>query len=389
MKRTKKTHALGIVAALILVLMPTISQAQEAENDSLRHNALDKVIDFAETVLDVLTIDHSSWSLAIYPAASYSGRQGLALGIMPMLQLRNPNLPRPTTITPSALISTKGMWELQCDADIYLKNGQTILAKAEFYRQPDDYFGIESIHNGETIAKYKYRRFLFTADYLKKIGTTVQIGISTDFTYHSFTSIENCSDTIAQEIGLAEKWTNGLGIVAGIDTRDNVLNPRCGWYANMKVMSYGGFIGSRHDFILATIDARRYIAIGKQSVMALQAYVSTATGRETPFHKMPGIGGTRLGRAIPHNLKHVDRNAWLIQAEFRFPVYWRIGATTWAGAGSVSHDINRDLINNSCGMFGCGLRFKVFPEHGLNLRLDAGLTTNGDHAIYFNIREAF
>ena len=91
MKRTKKTHALGIVAALIFVLMPTISQAQEAENDSLRHNALDKVIDFAETVLDVLTIDHSSWSLAIYPAASYSGRQDAPTAKPDLAQADNNN----------------------------------------------------------------------------------------------------------------------------------------------------------------------------------------------------------------------------------------------------------------------------------------------------------
>lgn len=377
-------HLLAIILSL---LIPSVSFAQSAD-DTTHANVIDKAIGLAETVLGALTVEKPQLSLALYPAASYSGRSGLAVGIMPMLQLRNMSLPRPATITPSALISTKGMWEAQCDADIYLKHEQTITAKAEFYYQPDDYYGYANRSKGKKLTEYDYRRYLLTADYLKGIGQGWQAGLAIDMTCHDFSNIKTDSAALKLEISDAEQWNNGAGLVMSYDTRDNPLYARQGWYARARVMTYQRWAGSKRAFTTSSVDIRHYWPIGTESVVAAQMYVATASGK-TPFHKMATMGGTRLGRAIDHNLKYVDRIAYLAQAEVRFPLWWRIGATTWAGAGNVAHTAGNDLVKDMHLMAGCGLRFKVFPSHGLNLRLDGGISTQGDRAIYFNIREAF
>jgi len=38
---------------------------------------------------------------------------------------------------------------------------------------------------------------------------------------------------------------------------------------------------------------------------------------------------------------------------------------------------------------GAGIRFRVLPDDGLNLRFDFGMTNRGDNAIYLTLREAF
>ena len=121
--------------------------------------------------------------------------------------------------------------------------------------------------------------------------------------------------------------------------------------------------------------------------MALQVYASHSWG-DAPFAKMPTFAGTRLGRAVGHSLKYVDRDAWLAQGEWRVPLFWRIGATCFVACGNA-HDGWGKAMEDVHLMAGGGLRFSVFPGKGLNLRLDGGVGTGGDHAIYFNIREAF
>lgn len=375
-----------IAAALAAFSVAITSSGQETDTVSVSWP--ERVVNFAETILDFLTIERDGWQLAIYPAASYSDRAGLAIGIMPMLQIDNSQSGKPTTITPSALISTKKMFEVQCDAEAYFRDGRNIVAKAEFYTQPDDYYAIGNADKDSALASYDISRYMLNCDFMQNISQSAwQIGLTLDATYHRFSEIDATTD-VENEIKSASKWSNGLGIALVFDTRDNVLYPRDGWFMRLRWLGYAEWLGSRDDFTTFTVDGRRYLPVGTESLVALQAYWSGAWG-DAPFHKMPAVGGTRLCRAIPHTYKYVDNYAWLLQAEFRFPIIWRIGATTFAGAGNVSHDIIDKILDDTHLMAGLGLRFKVFKDNGLNLRLDGGITSRGDHAVYFNIREAF
>lgn len=388
MQELMMTIKLRVVLSLMLLSISIRSMAS-VPADSTKHNALESMVGLAERILDVFTVDRPSWSFALYPAASYSGRTGLAVGVMPMFQLRRDGIDRPTTITPSALISTKGMFEIQCDADIYMKYRQSIVTKAEFYYQPDKYYGIASRDNGKEICEYKYHSYTFTADYCKGISEMISVGMNIDLALHRFESLPDTIDLrYLDEIKQAEDWTNGIGIVFSLDSRDNTLNPRNGSYSRLWITGYSTSIGSKQSFIKSKIDIRKYWALGKESVIAAQVYADYTPSDNTPFHKMASFGGTRLGRAIPHNLKYVDHVAWLTQCEVRFPVYWRIGATGWCGAGNASKSFDA-AFEDPHFMVGGGLRFKVFPEHGLNIRIDAGITSHGDRGVYLNVREAF
>lgn len=351
----------------------------------------DGAISLAETVLDALTIERQNYFLALYPAGSYSSRAGLALGVMPLLQLRHPRLPQPATFTPVVLFSTKRMFEIQCDADIYLPRAIDISAKFEFYKQPDDLYAVGNARGKSAIARYDFSRRLFTACVLKGLGPQLKwrLGLTFEADGYSFSGIELSAavDSVAafDLAASAEGTSVGGGLVGGYDGRDNVLFPSSGLYA---LVSFSAFSrGGGHGFSLLTADIRHYWGLPLRSVLAAQAYASASFG-DVPFTKMPTCGGTRLGRAIGHNLKYVDSGAWLAQAEWRVPLFWRLGAVAFAGVGNVASRLD-DAFSSVHAMCGAGLRLAVFPGKGLNLRLDGGVSSRGDHAIYLNVREAF
>lgn len=391
------TRLLQRFAFFLALFVSTQSAAQEQVTDSAKLSlplrAANGVINVAETVLDALTINRPAWSLALYPAASYSSRSGFAIGIMPMLQLRSSRLPRPATITPSVLVSTKRMFEVQCDADVYFNHRLDLTAKFEAQRQPDNLYNIGNQQNKHSIAQYYFSRQMLTAELLKGLGSSSpwRVGVTADFDRYSFSDIDAAPSDSSLAVAIASSGDGsnfGLGATFGFDSRNNALWPTCGSYTRLKFMGYGKIAGHGNAFGSATLDARRYIGFRSDHlVLALQAFADIRWG-DAPFPKLATCGGTRLGRAIGHNLKYIDNAAWLAQAELRAPLFWRVGGTVFGAAGNVGNRWD-NIFSNIHLMCGAGLRLAVFPGKGLNLRLDGGISSRGDKALYFNIREAF
>lgn len=384
--KTPTKHIISLAALLAMALTAPAASAQTAgaqADSAADRSLLERTVQWAEKVLDLLTVEGERWSVATYPAASYSGRTGLAVGIMQAWQHSGGRSHRPTTIAPTVLVSTKRMFEIQADADIYPSERISIGGKAEFFYLPDDYYGIGN-GSKSVLTEYTIHKYSLTADVLADVARCLRVGLTADICYVDFSGYD-AGLASAFESG----WCNGLGPMVQFDTRDDVVYPTSGWLATAAATGFWHGLGSRSDFVLAELDVRRYIDLHRRRVVAMQALLHTSTA-DAPFWKLPSCGGTRLGRAIPHSLKYVDRNAWLLQAEYRCPVYWRIGATAFAAAGNVSHTwAARELTDRVHLMLGGGLRFNVLPGRNLNMRLDAGISSRGDHAFYLNIREAF
>ncbi len=380
-------HLTLFCASLCLLACP-IARAESVDTTAHRSVA-DRVVGLAEFVLRHLTTEHQSWSAALYPAAGYSERTGLEVGLMGMLQVYGKNQSaRPATITPSFLVSTKRMFEVQCDADFYMRNTDVVL-KAEIYRLPDNFYAIGNGKNKQSLAEYTFERRMLTADVLHHIDmTNIRVGVALDADYYKFYGISLSDSTPTTNFFKENAGGNyGAGLLVAYDSRDNVVAPRRGSFLRLRLMGYADIWGVNRRSGAICIDGRHYWSLPLRSVLAAQLYAMHTWG-DVSFAKMPSCGGTRLGRAIGHSLKYVDQTAWLCQSEWRVPLFWRIGGTLFAGLGNVAHSAST-LLDNVHLMAGGGLRFAVFADKGLNLRLDAGVSSRGDRAIYFNIREAF
>ncbi|MCF0191432.1 MAG: hypothetical protein HUJ96_09235 [Marinilabiliaceae bacterium] len=362
------------------------NHSDESQNDSTIF--LDKVINLAEGIMQALTIEPNSgrWSLATYPAASYGHRTGFEIGIMPLLRIKSSkNLPA-SSITPAFLISTKRMWEVQCDMEIYPSSWLTINAKTEWMRLPDEYYGKAS-KDGKIRAKMLTRTLVFDNQFY--FGSNhFRIGPALHYYYASFSEIDSVDYNFlsaSNELRAANGHNLGFGVAFRVDTRDNNEWPSCGFLLQGEISGWHGDKG----FFTGNIDWRTYHHISlAESVIATQLYFGCASSK-TPFFLLPTFGGTRRDRAVNHNLKYINDMTWLFQAEWRIPLFWRLGATIWGGGGNDFGCDYPQPFKDSHAMAGLGLRLKIFPKSGLNMRLDAGIGSHGDHAIYLNIREAF
>lgn len=86
-----------------------------------------------------------------------------------------------------------------------------------------------------------------------------------------------------------------------------------------------------------------------------------------------------------------SKNQVVLQAEYRVPIAWRIGAVGFAGIGNVGdrvHNLNFQELKYS---YGGGLRVALNRKERLNLRVDYGwgVGESTSHGLYFQLGEAF
>ena len=86
--------------------------------------------------------------------------------------------------------------------------------------------------------------------------------------------------------------------------------------------------------------------------------------------------------------RYRDRQYLAGQAEYRFPLWWRIGGAAFAGMGDVAPDLGSFTFSSLKPSYGLGLRFMINKEEKVNIRLDYawGKETSG---FYLEITEAF
>jgi len=121
-----------------------------------------------------------------------------------------------------------------------------------------------------------------------------------------------------------------------------------------------------------------------KSVLALRAQMQQIAGEDLPVQVLPSLGGNGTLRGSPQD-RYLDRAAALVNAELRFPIWWRFGGVAGMDAGRVWHDVKdisrRDWASNPV----FGLRF--FMDTFV-VRVDMGLghETTG---LYFNFGHVF
>ena len=84
-----------------------------------------------------------------------------------------------------------------------------------------------------------------------------------------------------------------------------------------------------------------------------------------------------------------DKNQVVLQAEYRVPLFWRLGMVAFGGFGTVSNnfsDLDIQYLKYSSGL---GLRVALNKSEKLNLRLDYGIGQGKAKGFYFQLGEAF
>jgi outer membrane protein assembly factor BamA len=230
-----------------------------------------------------------------------------------------------------------------------------------------------------------YPRLRVTA--LKRVYPHLYAGLKYAFDYTTITQLTDTGRLIKGYIsGNNGGLVSGLGGALKYDNRDNQFYATKGYYVEFFALTNSVATGSSYRFDKYSLDMSTYIALPKKQVLAFNAYGTINTGN-VPFYQMAVLGGDSKMRGL-YQGRYRDKDAWILQAEYRAHLYWRLGFATFAALGAIAPDLNQFNLKYGHFTYGAGIRGLIDEKQHLNIRFDVGV--NSTHLnYYFTIGEAF
>lgn len=297
---------------------------------------------------------------------------------------------RPSTLFIGAIYTQLKQFTLQVKPEIYLQNNSFFLTGnflAE--RFPTKLWGIGPDTADELEEVYTPQRFLMELGMQKRLGQHLPLYLGFKYRLEStrITEVEPGKlldlDLVAGSNG---GFLSGPGIIISYDDRDNIFYPTSGYYLQASLFWNDSFFGSDFDYLSFNLNLRNYYEVGDNQILAIQALAETSSGN-VPFYRLPRLGGDSLLRGF-YNGRFRDMNLVAFQAEYRFPVWKRLGAVVFGAMGSLASrfaEISFDHLKYAAGF---GLRFKIIPRENANLRVDFAFGP-GTYGIYLKASESF
>lgn len=272
--------------------------------------------------------------------------------------------------------------------NIFTRN-ETFLLKGDlrFRNFPDRFYGIGNTSLRSNEEKYVYNLLQLKAMFLRQLKKDVFIGFDYEFeNEYGFKYTENGLLSSGTITGYKGGIGSALGAVAIIDTRDNIINAYKGSLTEFSTYFFSPVLGSSFRFMNVNGMYQKYWHLGKKRVLAMQ-HKARFTFGDVPFLDMSTLGGEDILRGYAKN-RYRDKNLIASQVEYRFPLFWRLGLTTFAGAGDIFNQMSDLSFKNLKYSVGTGLRFVINPAERLNIRLDYAYGREGG-LYYIMVAEAF
>ena len=196
-------------------------------------------------------------------------------------------------------------------------------------------------------------------------------------------------DELAEYEALGRLFVPTLSFILKYDTSDSQIHPTRGFRFILQDDWAAGFMGSSDAaFNRLTVDFRKYQRVfGAKDVFAVRALAQYVGGSDIPLFDYASLGGGNIMTAMrgyPLN-RFLDRGKFLVNAEYRFPLVWRLGGNVFFDSGTVwpsLRDIDFGTIAFDAGV---GLRFTM-PD--FVVRVDVAWSKEG-MGLYFNFGHIF
>lgn len=160
-----------------------------------------------------------------------------------------------------------------------------------------------------------------------------------------------------------------LGVV--LDERENLTAPRGGTYARLVASAAARVVGANVSYRRLTLDARRYVPLGVEHLIALQIQYDGVAGL-VPFDQLPMLGADTAMRGYARG-RYRDRHAVTAQVELRTGYWRRAGTVAFLGAGTVAPDRTRLTSGRWFPTAGVGVRALLIPRDRTVARVDLGI----------------
>ena len=288
-----------------------------------------------------------------------------------------------------ALYTTRKQLVVALNGSIYFPGERFIINEQFSYSSfPDNFWGLGKRAADSSKESYKYKQYYIYLHPQVLVSRNLFLGMV--YEYQRVFEVEYARGQLFDKenvMGRHGYHISGMGLSVTYDTRNNAFSPDRGVMLQFYFDHFAPAFGSDYQYTNFVLDARRFIKVYRGQVLALQAFGSFNTG-PTPLRSLAFIGGASNLRGY-YAGRFRDKNAAIVQAEYRVPLFWRIGAAGFAGMGNVGpelKDIDFQCLKYS---YGGGLRVALNKKEKLNLRLDYGFAKGNSAGFYLQIGEAF
>jgi outer membrane protein assembly factor BamA len=271
---------------------------------------------------------------------------------------------------------------------LFLKNRKYwVYGEVGYYQYVFNYFGIGNNFPVDYIEKFDAILPRLRINALQQIKPSMYIGIRYVFDDFSI-SLRDTTASLANDrpIGYDGGRVSGLGILFNYDSRDNIFFPSKGILLETMIYGESAITGSNFEYTRLSVDFSKYFPIRQKHVLALNAFAASLSPK-VPFHQMAMLGGAKELRGYFEG-KYRDNSVGVLQAEYRFPLFWRFGIVAFGGYGVVGNKITNLDFKHLRYNYGTGLRFQLDSKQKINLRLDYGIGYKST-GTYLTISEAF
>ncbi len=188
---------------------------------------------------------------------------------------------------------------------------------------------------------------------------------------------------------VGEQYSPHAAVLLSYDTSDSQIHPQRGVRMILKGDFAGGWLGNGNaSFFRYGLDVRGYTHfLSERNVLAIRGLAQKISGDNIPLFELPDLGGHSQFSALRGYQvnRFRDKGKILINAEYRFHIWRKLGGNLFVDAGSVWPEWSRIRLDNFVAAAGWGLRYylKEFV-----VRFDMGFSPEGI-GIYFNFNHVF
>ena len=299
---------------------------------------------------------------------------------------------RPSTLTVYSVYTELSQFQVELEPALYFSDEDYLLrGNLIFERYPNKYWGFGNDTPELYETDYTPRRFSLEASFQKRVLAEQNLYIGLQYQYEHVSVLKAQEDgplPFNEAPGKAGGAVSGLGFILNWDTRDHIFIPSRGNYFQVSMSINAKALGGDYSYTSLKADLRKFWpGLAATHVLGVQVLYQSVVGGEAPFYRYAKLGGDSIMRGY-YGGRYRDRHLLAFQAEYRLPVWGKFGLVGFAGLGRVAPTLGGLDFSGLKYSAGLGIRFKIAPREGANLRVDwaFGQATSG---VYFTAGEAF
>jgi len=285
----------------------------------------------------------------------------------------------PSLVGVAGTYSTTDSWYVGAFAKTYFGEDKhrltTAIVKGEVRNDYSDFLGSGlSVQSTDDLT-------LFALRYAYQIYGDWYLGpqfISTNYAIYGDNLL---SGQILEHVGLTGFRSNGLGLYAQYDTRDNQYSPSAGQVFEAHNVAYREGLGGDVSFDAFAADYQYYIPHAERHVLALRVNGRWTSDAPPSGYSSVDIRGYTRGQYLAQYVTAVE-------ADYRYSLNKKWGLTVYGGIAALYGDNAVDEGDRYYPAGGVGV-FYVLNDEKMVVRADIAVGKDGNHGFYLQFGHAF